>query len=118
MGRDLKLSTERIIGYRNFGTKIWNAARYANLNNCESSANFNPGSVKHSINKWIIFQTINLKIEVDSAIESFRFNDAAYHLYNHIWSKFCDWYIEFSKPLFSGHDFKLKNETKLTFAFI
>ncbi|MFL2801586.1 MAG: valine--tRNA ligase [Paracoccaceae bacterium] len=118
MGRDLKLSTERIIGYRNFGTKIWNAARYAKLNNCESSENFNPGSVKHSINKWIIFQTINLKKEVDSAIESFRFNDAAYHLYSHIWSKFCDWYIEFSKPLFSGDDVKLKIETQFTFAWV
>lgn len=118
MGRDLKLSTDRVIGYRNFGTKIWNAARYAKLNNCELSANFNPGNVNHSVNKWIIFQTIKLKSEVDSAIETFRFNDAAHHLYSHVWSKFCDWYIEFSKPLFSGNNADLKNETQLTFAWV
>ena len=100
MGRDLRLSTDRVIGYRNFGTKIWNAARYAQLNNCESSTNFNPDTVTNSINKWIIFQTTDLKKEVDSALETFRFNDAANHLYSHVWSKFCDWYIEFSKSLF------------------
>ena len=61
MGRDLRLSTDRVIGYRNFGTKIWNAARYAQLNNCESSTNFNPDTVTNSINKWIIFQTTDLK---------------------------------------------------------
>ena len=102
MGRDLRLSIDRVIGYRNFGTKIWNAARYAQLNNCESSNNFNPDIVTNSINKWIIFQTIDLKREVDNALETFRFNDAANHLYSHVWSKFCDWYIEFSKSLFSG----------------
>ena len=118
MGRDLRLSTDRVIGYRNFGTKIWNAARYAQLNNCESSANFNPDTVTNSINKWIIFQTTDLKKEVDSALETFRFNDAANHLFSHVWSKFCDWYIEFSKSLFSGDDVKLKNETKLTFAWV
>ena len=118
MGRDLRLSTDRVVGYRNFGTKIWNAARYAQLNNCESSTNFNPDTVTNSINKWIIFQTTDLKKEVDSALETFRFNDAANHLYSHVWSKFCDWYIEFSKSLFSGDNVKLKNETQLTFAWV
>ena len=118
MGRDLKLSIDRVMGYRNFGTKIWNAARFAKLNNCESSANFFPSSVKHSINKWIIFETINLNKEVNNALNSFRFNDASYHLYSHIWSKFCDWYIEFSKPLFSGLDEKIKLETQQTYAWV
>ena len=118
MGRDLKLSIDRVMGYRNFGTKIWNAARFAKLNNCESSANFFPSSVKHSINKWIIFETINLNKEVNNALNSFRFNDASYHLYSHIWSKFCDWYIEFSKPLFSGLDEQLKLETQQTYAWV
>ena len=118
MGRDLKLSIDRVMGYRNFGTKIWNAARFAKLNNCESSANFFPNSVKHSINKWIIFETINLNKEVNNALNSFRFNDASYHLYSHIWSKFCDWYIEFSKPLFSGLDEEIKLETQQTYAWV
>ncbi len=118
MGRDLKLSIDRVMGYRNFGTKIWNAARFAKLNNCESSANFIPSSVKHSINKWIIFETINLNKEVNNALNSFRFNDASYHLYSHIWSKFCDWYIEFSKPLFSGLDEEIKLETQQTYAWV
>ena len=118
MGRDLKLSIDRVMGYRNFGTKIWNAARFAKLNNCESSANFFPGSVKHSINKWIIFETINLNKEVNNALNSFRFNDASYYLYSHIWSKFCDWYIEFSKPLFSGLDEEIKLETQQTYAWV
>ena len=69
------------MGYRNFGTKIWNAARFAKLNNCESSTNFFPSSVKHSINKWIIFETINLNKDVNNALNSFRFNDASYYLY-------------------------------------
>ena len=118
MGRDLKLSIDRVMGYRNFGTKIWNAARFAKLNNCESSANFFPSSVKHSINKWIIFETINLNKEVNNALNSFRFNDASYYLYSHIWSKFCDWYIEFSKPLFSGLDEEIKLETQQTYAWV
>ena len=118
MGRDLKLSIDRVMGYRNFGTKIWNAARFAKLNNCESSANFFPSSVKHSINKWIIFETINLNKEVNNALNTFRFNDASYHLYSHIWSKFCDWYIEFSKPLFSGLDEEIKLETQQTYAWV
>ncbi len=118
MGRDLKLSIDRVVGYRNFGTKIWNAARYAELNNCNISHDFNPSLVKNSINKWIIWQTYNLKIDVDNALETFRFNDAAYFLYSHIWSKFCDWYIEFSKPLFSGNNEKLKIETQNTFAWV
>ena len=118
MGRDLKLSIDRVMGYRNFGTKIWNAARFAKLNNCESSENFIPSSVKHSINKWIIFETINLNKEVNNALNSFRFNDASYHLYSHIWSKFCDWYIEFSKPLFSGLDEEIKLETQQTYAWV
>ena len=118
MGRDLKLSIDRVMGYRNFGTKIWNAARFAKLNNCESNANFDPVSVKHSINKWIIFETINLNKEVNNALNTFRFNDASYHLYSHIWSKFCDWYIEFSKPLFSGLDEQLKLETQQTYAWV
>ena len=118
MGRDLKLSIDRVMGYRNFGTKIWNAARFAKLNNCESSANFFPSSVKHSINKWIIFETINLNKEGNNALNSFRFNDASYYLYSHIWSKFCDWYIEFSKPLFSGLDEEIKLETQQTYAWV
>ena len=117
MGRDLKLSNNRIAGYRNFGTKIWNAARFAQLNGCMTSENFQPEDVTQTLNKWIIGETVRFKINVDIALSSYRFNDAANAAYSHIWGKFCDWYVEFSKPLLDLDDDKIKRETKLTMAW-
>ncbi len=104
MGRDLKLSTARIAGYRNFGTKLWNAHRFAEMNGV-----FEDGvaavtytshtQVDHTLNKWIIGETARVREEVDAALDNYRFNDAANALYAFVWGKVCDWYVELSKPL-------------------
>ncbi|MEE2773984.1 MAG: valine--tRNA ligase [Pseudomonadota bacterium] len=117
MGRDLRLSTNRVAGYRNFGTKLWNAARYAELNNCGFEESYKPELVKITVNRWIVGETARFKEAFDSALHSYRFNDAAQLAYNHIWKKFCDWYVEFSKPLLNGKDLDAKSETKQTMSW-
>jgi len=117
MGRDLKLSTSRIAGYRNFGTKLWNAARFAEMNDCKPSAEFDPKSVKQTVNKWIIGETVRVRETVDASLGQYRFNDAAGALYTHVWGKVCDWYVELAKPLFQGDDAAAKAETQATMAW-
>jgi valyl-tRNA synthetase len=101
MGRDLKLSTQRIQGYRNFGTKLWNAARFAEMNGVFGHDRWQPGQpLNATANKWIVGEVAKARVGVDQALTSFRFNDAANSLYAFVWGTFCDWYLEFSKPLF------------------
>jgi len=118
MGRDLKLSEDRIVGYRNFGTKLWNAARFAEFNEASPQANFDPKSVNQTLNKWIIGETAVVREAVDSALKQYRFNDAANGLYAFVWGKVCDWYVELSKPLFQGDDADVKAETQATLAWV
>ncbi|WP_339605651.1 valine--tRNA ligase [Sulfitobacter pontiacus] len=104
MGRDLKLSTARIAGYRNFGTKLWNAHRFAEMNgvfedSVETVTYTSHTQVDHTLNKWIIGETARVREEVDAALDNYRFNDAANALYAFVWGKVCDWYVELSKPL-------------------
>ncbi|MDA8587161.1 valine--tRNA ligase, partial [Rhodobacteraceae bacterium] len=100
MGRDLKLSTQRIQGYRNFTTKLWNASRFAEMNGVFDVpvAERTPSTATHAVNKWIIGEVAKTRIAVDEALEKFRFNDAASTLYAFTYT-YCDWYLEFSKPL-------------------
>ncbi|MXQ07910.1 valine--tRNA ligase [Alphaproteobacteria bacterium GH1-50] len=103
MGRDLKLSTQRIQGYRNFGTKLWNAARFAEMNGVFGHARWQPGQpIEATANKWIVGEIAKTRAAVDEALTAFRFNDAANALYAFTWGTFCDWYLEFSKPLFDA----------------
>ncbi|MBL4749256.1 MAG: valine--tRNA ligase [Amylibacter sp.] len=118
MGRDLKLSEDRIVGYRNFGTKLWNAARFAEFNEAFPQAGFDPKSVDQTLNKWIIGETALVREAVDTALEHYRFNDAANALYAFVWGKVCDWYVELSKPLFQGDDTAVKAETQATLAWV
>ena len=97
-GRDLKLSTQRIEGYRNFATKLWNSARFAGMNGCVRVADFDPRSPKEALNRWIIGATARAAGEITSAIETYRFNDAANTAYRFVWNIFCDWYVELTKP--------------------
>ena len=99
MGRDLKLSEGRVSGYRNFTTKLWNAARFADLNGVFEVEDRTPNATQ-TVNKWIIGELAKTRIVVDEALGGFRFNDAANALYTFVWGTFCDWYVEFSKPLF------------------
>ena len=118
MGRDLKLSEDRIVGYRNFGTKLWNAARFAEFNEAFPQAGFDPKSVDQTLNKWIIGETALVREAVDTALTQYRFNDAANALYSFVWGKVCDWYVELSKPLFQGDDAAVKAETQATLAWV
>jgi valyl-tRNA synthetase len=117
-GRDIKLSTQRIEGYRNFATKIWNAARFAEMNGCARTHGFDPKSVKLQLNRWAIGELANATAEVTAAIEAFRFNDAANAAYRFTWNVFCDWYLELAKPLFMGEDEVAKAETRASVAFV
>ncbi len=115
MGRDLKLSKQRVAGYRNFGTKIWNAARFAEMN--EVFDHYTPGEMPTptaTLNKWIIGEVAKTREEVDAALDNFRFNDAANALYSFVWGTFCDWYVEFSKPLLNADDAAVIAETRQT----
>ncbi len=116
MGRDLKLSRDRIAGYRNFGTKLWNAARFAEMNDCRPVPGFDPAAVTRAANKWIVGETGRLRENLDAALDAYRFNDAAGALYAHVWGNVCDWYVEFAKPLFDDQD--AAAETRATMAWV
>ena len=99
LGGTLKLDTQRIQGYRNFGTKLWNAMRFAEMNDVFSATYDGVPQPTATVNKWIIGETARVRAEVDEALAGYRFNDAAGALYAFVWGKVCDWYVEFAKPL-------------------
>ena len=117
-GRDIKLSENRVEGYRNFATKLWNAARFCEFNNCSFNKEFNPSSCSHPINSWIISKLFITTAELELSLEKFRFNDAASSIYNFTWGTFCDWYLEFAKPMFLADDKSVIEETKSTVAWV
>jgi valyl-tRNA synthetase len=117
-GRDIKLSTQRVEGYRNFATKLWNAARFAELNGCAQVAGFDPRGVKVPLNQWIIGEAAKAVAETSAAIVAYRFNDAANAAYRFVWNIFCDWYLELAKPLLQGTDEAAKAETRAATAFV
>lgn len=111
-GRDIKLAPARIEGYRNFITKLWNAARYAEMNDCLSPEGFDPPSCKETVNIWIADAVAKTESEVSAALADYRFNDAANAIYRFTWHSFCDWYLEFSKPILAGDDQDAANEVR------
>ena len=116
LGGVLKLDTQRIAGYRNFGTKLWNACRFAEMNGVwEGHATGPVPRPTATANKWIIGETARALAEVNEALEDFRFDTAADALYKFVWGKVCDWYVEFAKPLFDGPD---ATETRATMAWV
>jgi valyl-tRNA synthetase len=117
-GRDIKLATSRVEGYRNFGTKLWNAARFAEMNGCARDAAFDPASVRTTLNRWIAGEAAKAVAEVQLAIEGYRFNDAAGAVYRFVWNIVCDWYLELAKPVFSGADPAAAAETRAMVAFV
>jgi valyl-tRNA synthetase len=117
-GRDVKMSAQRVEGYRNFATKLWNATRYADMSGCVRVAGFDPATVTSTVNRWMIGEIAGLKDRLDQAMAAYRFNDAANHLYQTIWGTFCDWYLEFTKPILNGGDETLKAETRATTAWV
>ncbi len=117
-GRDIKLATSRVEGYRNFATKLWNAARFAEMNGCGRDAGFDPRKVESTLARWILGETQKAGEEITEAILAYRFNEAAGAAYRFVWNIFCDWYLEFAKPVFTGVDEALKAETRATTAFV
>jgi valyl-tRNA synthetase len=117
-GRDIKLAESRIAGYRNFITKIWNAARFCQMNECVIRRDFDPASVTTTLNKWIVAKTTDAAQTVSEAILGYRFNEAANGLYQFTWGTFCDWFLEFAKPVFQGTDATAKAETRATAAWV
>ncbi|NNH33267.1 class I tRNA ligase family protein, partial [Rhizobium sp. SEMIA 4085] len=117
-GRDVKLDPARIAGYRNFGTKLWNATRFAEMNGVKSDPNFVPEATGLTINRWILTELARTERDVTEAIESYRFNDAAGALYRFVWNQVCDWYLELLKPVFSGEDEGAKKEAQACSAYV
>lgn len=117
-GRDINVSEARIAGYRNFATKLWNAARFGEMNNCSLSADFSAEKVKLPVNKWIIAKAIEATQGVTDNLNAFRFSDSANAVYQFVWGSFCDWYIELIKPILYGEDEAAKSETRATFAWV
>jgi valyl-tRNA synthetase len=116
-GRDIKFSKSQVEGYRNFATKLWNAARFAETNGCHFDPTFSPKDLDVPINRWVVTQITALSQEVKQAIENYKFNEAAHLLYHFIWGTFCDWYLEFCKPKFASSG-KEALETQKTVAWV
>ena len=117
-GRDIKLAESRVEGYRNFATKLWNAARYAQLNGCAPVDGFSPAAARLTVNRWIMTAAADCAAEVTGALDAYRFDEAAGRLYQFVWGTFCDWYIEFTKPILQGDDAEARRETQATTACV
>ncbi|MGP4673381.1 valine--tRNA ligase [Agrobacterium salinitolerans] len=117
-GRDVKLDPARIAGYRNFGTKLWNATRFAEMNGVKRDPHFLSETASLTINRWILTELANTARDVTAALENFRFNDASGILYRFVWNQFCDWYLELLKPVFSGEDEEAKRESQACAAYV
>lgn len=117
-GRDLKLSESRIEGSRNFMTKIWNAARFLQINECVYSAAFDPEAVQSTVNQWMIHEVGVLATQMKQAFESYRFDEACAAFYQFLWGNYCDYYLEFLKPLLASEDAALAKESRETAAWV
>ncbi len=116
-GRDIKLAPQRVEGYRNFATKLWNACRFAEMNGCVLPRGFDPSQAKETLNRWIAHETTRATREITEAIEAYRFNDAAGAAYRFVWNVYCDWYLELAKPVLLGEESAAKAETRAMVAW-
>ncbi|MBR2137096.1 MAG: valine--tRNA ligase [Alphaproteobacteria bacterium] len=117
-GRDINLSDSRIQGYRNFATKLWNAARFCEMNQCYAQNDFDVHKAQLEINRWIMAKAEEMTQEVTCGLNNYRFAEAANTVYQFVWGTFCDWYIELIKPIFYGQDQKAITETRAVAAFV
>jgi valyl-tRNA synthetase len=117
-GSGIKMSEQRVEGYRNFATKLWNATRYALMNECKPVAGFDPSSLKDPVNRWIVGRLVATARAVEQAMAQYRYNDCASVLYRFVWGEFCDWYLEFTKPVLQGTEESGKGETRATTAWV
>ncbi|MFU0503745.1 valine--tRNA ligase [Pseudaminobacter sp. NGMCC 1.201702] len=117
-GRDVKLDPARIAGYRNFGTKLWNATRFAQMNGVARNDEFWLQDAKLTVNRWILTELSRATSEVTEGLTTYRFNEAAGAAYRFVWNLFCDWYLELLKPVFMGEDEEAKVESRAVAAFV
>ena len=117
-GRDIKLSTQRVEGYRNFATKLWNAARFAEMNQCVLVRDFDPLALRLSVNRWIAGEVARTRDLITKAIEEHRYNEAAGAAYHFVWHVFCDWYLELIKPILTGGSEDGRSETRAATAWV
>ena len=119
-GRDIKLAVNRVEGYRNFATKLWNASRFAEMNGCVLRADYRPEGATETLNRWALGEAARAVAEVTAALDAYRFNDAAAAAYRFVWNIFCDWYLELAKPVLQGEGVEAaaKAETQGTVAFL
>lgn len=117
-GRDVKLAKERVNGYKNFVTKIWNIFNFSKFNNTLTTPKVNIKKLNNPINLWILSEFETCKLQTNECIESYRFDEAAKHVYQFTWNLFCDWYIEFSKPILYSDNPKNIDELKNTMTFL
>lgn len=117
-GRDIKLSGSRVEGYRNFVTKLWNAAKFAEHYQCMPVDGFDPASAKATLNRWIATEATRAVRAVTEALDAFKFNEAASAIYRFVWNLTCDWYLELAKPVLAGIDGAEKDETKATVVWV
>jgi valyl-tRNA synthetase len=113
----MRIGPSRVETNRNFSTKLWNAARFCEMNECITRADFDPSAVTLTVNKWIVAEVAATSSVVTRAFEELRFNDAANALYQFVWSIFCDWYLELIKPMLNGTDEAGKAESRATAAW-
>jgi valyl-tRNA synthetase len=116
-GRDIRLATQRIEGNRNFATKLWNAARFCQMNECAWVSNFSAATVTQTVNKWIVGETKIATDKIAALLEDHRFDLASTASYEFVWNNFCDWYLEFTKPILQEGDEAAKAETRATTAW-
>ncbi len=116
-GHDIKLSPQHVETNRNFATKLWNACRFAEMNDCVQPEGFEPTKAKDTLNRWIAHETARAVREVTEALEAFRFNDAANAIYRFVWNVYCDWYLELAKPVLTGAETAAKAETQAMVAW-
>jgi valyl-tRNA synthetase len=119
MGRNIRLSEQAVEGNRNFGTKLWNAARFCQMNECANwEGEVEPAALKHPVNQWITSEVAAAFAETTAALEAYRFDDAAGAAYKFVWNTFCDWYLELIKPLLNSQDDEAKAETRATCGWV
>ena len=121
-GRDIKLSESRVEGYRNFGTKLWNAARFCELNDCIKVNNQNIKEISNPVTSWLISEMIKTEKNIDIFLNEYKFNEAANEIYHFVWHIFCDWYLELIKPYFNDPNYdeldELRYITSMSLNFI
>lgn len=117
-GRDIRMSEDRVEGYRNFTTKLWNAARYCEMNDCLPKEGFDPSKVNNTLNQWIIGEVLKATKDIEDALAAYKFNEASSAIYQFTWGTFCDWYLEFTKPLLAEGPDDVKAEIRGTTGWV